>query len=153
MGTRTNVMSTMNMRPGLELLRRAPTLHQIADSWGKIELKLETDDTRYWITTEGLPEKSTVAPINFVIGYVTVEKRSAQGNWDLSAVYSPDAWKLSQGFDYCQMLYRELRELNVRLEKNFSWQLKKEIEELWAELQRTNRAVLALSEKVAAATQ
>jgi hypothetical protein len=27
-------------------------------------------------------------------------------------VYSPEAWKLSQGFDYCQMLYLELERLN-----------------------------------------
>ena len=57
----------------------------LKEKWGKIELKLETIDTRYWVTTEGLQEKSRHAPINYVIDYVTVERRANDGRWDLSA--------------------------------------------------------------------
>ena len=107
---------TLLVRPGLDVLRRNPTLCEIGESWGKIELKLETEDTRYWLTTEGLPERSRQAPANYVVNFVTIEKRTREGRWDLSAVFSPEAWKLSQAFDYCQLLYREMRVLNERLE-------------------------------------
>src|SRR4051794_4170991 len=42
------------IRPDLLALRRMPTIHRVAESWGKLELKLETVDTRYWLTTEGV---------------------------------------------------------------------------------------------------
>lgn len=138
----------LDVRPGLDTLRRCATLCHVDDVWGRIELKLETPDTRYWLTTEGLPEKSRTAPPNFVVNYVTIEKRTTEGRWDLTAVFSPDAWKLSQAFDYCQLLYRDLRELNERIEKHFSWELKRQIDEVWEELQRTNKTVYLLSEKV-----
>src|SRR5438552_11315401 len=108
------------IRPALHSLRRMPTIHQVAESWGRLELKLETDDTRYWVTTEGVPQKTSGTPINYVVDYVTVEKLSDSGNWDLKAVYSPEAWKLSQGFDYCQLLQQELTEMQARLQAHFS---------------------------------
>jgi hypothetical protein len=140
-------MSTA-IRPALTALRQMPTLHQVAESWGKLELKLETEDTRYWITTEGVPQKTSGTPINYVIDYVTVEKLSDDGNWDLKAVYSPEAWKLSQAFDYCQILYQELNQLNDELEKHFSWDTVREIEKVQEELDRANKVVFDLSEKV-----
>lgn len=124
------------------------TLHQVSEAWGRLELKLETQDTRYWVTTEGVPQKTTGTPINYVQDYVTVEKLSDDGEWDLKAVYSPDAWKLSQGFDYCQMLYQELNQLNRQLEARFSWQTLREIESIQRELELTNRAIFELSERV-----
>src|SRR4051794_13590518 len=104
------------IRPGLQSLRSLPTIHQVSEPWGKLELKLETDDTRYWITTEGVPRQTNGMPINYVVNYVTVEKLSPDGSWDLKAVYSPDAWKLSQGFDYAQVLCQELSRLTTQLE-------------------------------------
>ncbi len=142
MGTRCRI------RPDLLVLRKMPTIHQVSESWGKLELKLETDDTRYWLTTEGVSRKTTGLPINYVVDYVTVEKRTTDGSWDLKAVYSPEAWKLSQGFDYCQMLYNELDQLRAKLERRFSWDTVREIEALEREIEQTNRTVLALSEKV-----
>jgi hypothetical protein len=139
---------TTAIRPALHALRQMPTLHQVCESWGKLELKLETEDTRYWITTEGVPQKTSGTPINYVIDYVTVEKLSDDGNWDLKAVYSPEAWKLSQAFDYCQILYQELNDLNTRLEKEFSWQLVQEVERVQKELEHANKVVFELSEKV-----
>jgi hypothetical protein len=136
------------IRPALQSLRQLPTLHQVSETWGRLELKLETDDTRYWITTEGVPQKTSGTPINYVVNYVTVEKLSEDGNWDLKAVYSPEAWRLSQGFDYCQMLYQELSRLNEENEKSFSWETIRRIEEVEAELEKANRAVFELSEKV-----
>jgi hypothetical protein len=136
------------IRPNLTLLRRMPTLHQVSETWGKLELKLETPDTRYWLTTEGVTRKTTGMPINYVIDYVTVEKRAEDGSWDLKAVYSPEAWKLSQGFDYCQLLYQELERLNGQLEEQFSWETMREIETVQRELEATHRAVFELSEKV-----
>lgn len=136
------------IRPALQSLRQLPTLHQVSETWGRLELKLETDDTRYWITTEGVPQKTSGTPINYVVNYVTVEKLSEDGNWDLKAVYSPEAWRLSQGFDYCQMLYQELNRLNEENEKYFSWDTVKHIEAVEAELEKANRAVFELSEKV-----
>jgi hypothetical protein len=136
------------IRPDLVALRRMPTIHKVAESWGKLELKLETQDTRYWLTTEGVARKTSGTPINYVVDYVTVEKRTDDGSWDLKAVYSPEAWKLSQGFDYCQLLYQELEQLRTRLEGSFSWDLVKEIESVEKELELTNRAVFELSEKV-----
>src|SRR5438270_12297584 len=143
-------MTTTIIRPALEALRRLPTLHQVAEAWGKLELKLETGDTRYWVTTEGVPQKTSGTPINYVVDYVTVEKLSESGHWDLKAVYSPEAWKLSQGFDYCQMLCQELNRLNSQQEENFSWQTVREIEQVERELETANRAVFTLSEKVRA---
>ena len=136
------------IRPDLNVLRRLPTIHQVSEPWGRLELKLETDDTRYWLTTEGAARKTTGLPLNYVLDYVTVEKRNSEGRWDLKAVYSPEAWKLSQGFDYCQMLYQELERLNEQLEDGFSWDVVRQIEEVERELELTNRAVFALSEKV-----
>jgi hypothetical protein len=136
------------IRPALQSLRQLPTLHQVSETWGRLELKLETDDTRYWITTEGVPQKTSGTPINYVVNYVTVEKLSEDGNWDLKAVYSPEAWRLSQGFDYCQMLYQELSRLNEENEKFFSWETIRRIEEVEAELEKANHAVFELSEKV-----
>ena len=143
-------MTTTIIRPALHSLRSLPTLHQVSEPWGKLELKLETEDTRYWITTEGVPQKTSGTPINYVVNYVTVEKLSEDGSWDLKAVYSPEAWKLSQGFDYCQMLYQELNRLNAEQEDSFSWETKQRIEEIERELETANRAVAALSEKVRA---
>src|SRR5919202_6831482 len=120
-------MTSTLIRPDLQSLRRLPTLHQVSEPWGKLELKLETEDTRYWVTTEGVPHKTSGTPINYVVNYVTVEKLSDDGTWDLKAVYSPEAWKLSQGFDYCQMLYQELNRLNEELENKFSWETLKEV--------------------------
>ena len=141
---------TTAIRPNLHLLRRLPTIHQVAEPWGKLELKLETDDTRYWLTTEGVARKTGGTPINYVIDYVTVEKRTEDGNWDLKAVYSPEAWKLSQGFDYCHLLHKELSRLNARLGKRFSWETVREIEGVQRELDQVNEAVCALSAKVRA---
>jgi hypothetical protein len=141
---------TTCIRPDLNVLRTLPTIHQVAESWGKLELKLETEDTRYWLTTEGVARKTGGTPINYVIDYVTVEKRTEDGNWDLKAVYSPEAWKLSQGFDYCHLLYQELNRLNVRLEAEFSWQTVREIEAVQKELEQVNRTVCELSARVRA---
>jgi hypothetical protein len=136
------------IRPTLQSLRCRPTLHQVSETWGKLELKLETADTRYWITTEGVPNKQSGTPINYVVDYVTVEKRSEDGSWDLKAVYSPEAWKLSQAFDYCQILYQELNRINDELDKEFSWDKVRERDNIKAELEATNRAIQALSEKI-----
>jgi hypothetical protein len=125
-----------------------PTIHQVSEPWGKLELKLETEDTRYWVTTEGVPRKTSGTPINYVIGYVTVEKLSEDGNWDLKAVYSPEAWKLSQGFDYCHLLCQELQRLNAEQEANFRWETVNEIERVQRELEAVNKAIFELSEKV-----
>src|SRR5262249_14910228 len=122
------------IRPDLTALRRMPTIHQVSEPWGRLELKLETDDTRYWLTTEGVARKTSGTPINYVVDYVTVEKRTTTGAWDLKAVYSPEAWKLSQGFDYCQLLYQELDRLRARLEDRFSWETVREIDTLEREL-------------------
>jgi hypothetical protein len=145
---RTAIAGVSPIRPALQSLRQLPTLHQVSEAWGRLELKLETDDTRYWITTEGVPQKTSGTPINYVVNYVTVEKLSEDGNWDLKAVYSPEAWRLSQGFDYCQMLYQELNRLNEEQEKAFSWDTVRQIEEVQAELEKANAAVFELSEKV-----
>src|SRR5437588_8742609 len=142
--------TTSPVRPALHSLRRLPTLHQVAETWGKLELKLETEDTRYWITTEGVPQKTSGTPINYVVDYVTVEKLTEDGSWDLKAVYSPEAWKLSQGFDYCQMLYQELNRLHAEQEDAFAWERVQRMEEIERELETANRAVAVLSEKVRA---
>jgi len=136
------------VRPTLQSLRSLPTLHQVSESWGRLELKLETEDTRYWITTEGVAKKTSGTPINYVVDYVTVEKLSEDGNWDLKAVYSPEAWKLSQAFDYCQILYQELNRLNAALEKKFRWDLVKERAGVQAELDAANKIIFELSDKV-----
>ena len=141
---------TTTIRPALHSLRSLPTLHQVSESWGRLELKLETQDTRYWITTQGVPQKTSGTPINYVIDYVTVEKLSEDGNWDLKAVYSPEAWKLSQAFDYCQILYQELNRLNAELEDHFRWDLVKERDSVQAELELANKVIFELSDKVRA---
>jgi len=137
------------IRPGLHALRTLPAICQIDEDWGRIELKLETADTRYWVTTRGLPVKSRQAPINYVVDYVTVEKRADDGHWDLNAVFSPEAWKLSQAFDYCQLLYRDLRALNEQLEQDFRWETKQQLDAILRELEMTNKVIRDLSEKVA----
>lgn len=144
------VMSIMQtvIRPTLQSLRSMPTLHQVAESWGRLELKLETEDTRYWITTEGVSRKTSGTPINYVVNYVTVEKLTEDGNWDLKAVYSPEAWKLSQAFDYCQILYQDLNRLNAGLEKRFAWELVHERDAVQAEIERVNKIIYELSDKV-----
>jgi len=136
------------IRPDLNELRRLPTIHHVAEPWGRLELKLETYDTRYWLTTEGVTRKTSGTPINYVVDYVTVEKRSNDGSWDLKAVYSPEAWKLSQGFDYCQMLHDELDRLQAKLEDHFSWETVRDLDSVQRELDLTNRVVFELSEKV-----
>ncbi len=141
---------TTIIRPALHSLRSLPTLHQVSESWGRLELKLETQDTRYWITTQGVPQKTSGTPINYVIDYVTVEKLSEDGNWDLKAVYSPEAWKLSQAFDYCQILYQELNRISTTLERRFSWDLVRERDTVQTELDQVNKIIFDLSDKVRA---
>jgi hypothetical protein len=136
------------IRPTLESLRSLPTLHHVAESWGRLELKLETQDTRYWITTEGVARKTSGTPINYVVNYVTVEKLTDDGNWDLKAVYSPEAWKLSQAFDYCQILYQDLNRINAALEEHFAWHLAHERDAVQAELEKVNKIIYELSDKV-----
>jgi hypothetical protein len=139
---------TPTIRPTLQSLRSRPTLHQVCEPWGRLELKLETEDTRYWITTEGVSKKTSGTPINYVIDYVTVEKLSDDGSWDLKAVYSPEAWKLSQAFDYCQILHQDLNRINTALEAHFSWDLVRERDSVQAELDMLNKIILVLSDKV-----
>jgi hypothetical protein len=139
---------TTTIRPTLQSLRRLPTLHSVSESWGRLELKLETRDTRYWITTEGVSKKTSGTPINYVIDYVTVEKLSEDGNWDLKAVYSPEAWKLSQAFDYSQILHQDLNHINAALQAHFSWDLVRERTSVQAELDAVNKIIYVLSEKV-----
>jgi len=139
---------TSLIRPDLKVLRTLPTIHQVAEPWGKLELKLETADTRYWLTTEGVTRRTGGTPINYVIDYVTVEKRTEDGNWDLKAVYSPEAWKLSQCFDYCRLLNQDQERWEAELDERFSWDAVREIERLERELAEVNRAIALLSEKV-----
>jgi len=139
---------SVSIRPDLNALRTLPTIHEVCETWGRLELKLETADTRYWLTTEGAPRRTSGLPLNYVRDYITEEKRNAQGHWDLKAVYSPDAWKLSQGFDYCQLLYRELDALQAQQEESFSWQRLRDIEAIEAELELVNRVIFELSERV-----
>lgn len=139
---------TTTIRPTLQSLRTLPTLHQVSESWGRLELKMETEDTRYWITTEGVSKKTSGTPINYVIDYVTVEKLSDDGSWDLKAVYSPEAWKLSQAFDYCQILYQDLNRINSALESRFSWGLVRERDTVKTELESVNKIIFVLSDKV-----
>lgn len=141
-------MPATTIRPTLKSLRSLPTLHQVSETWGRLELKMETQDTRYWITTEGVSKKTSGTPINYVIDYVTVETLSEDGNWDLKAVYSPEAWKLSQAFDYCQILYQDLNHINAALEARFSWDLVRERDGVQAELERVNKIIFVLSDKV-----
>jgi hypothetical protein len=156
--TRSELMDAMRttthpatvIRPGLHSLRSFPTLCEIDEAWGKIELKLETDDTRYWVTTEGMRERSRQSPANYVVDFVTVEKRTREGGWDLSAVFSPEAWKLSQAFDYCQLLYRELRTINEKLETDFSWELRRQLDSVRREIEVTNQSIRSLTDLVRA---
>jgi hypothetical protein len=136
------------IRPNLNNLRRLPAIHQVSEAWGKLELKLETETTRYWLTTEGVTRKTSGTPINYVLDYVTVETRTAEGNWDLKAVYSPEAWKLSQGFDYCHLLHQELEQLEADLAREFRWETVRAIDGVRKELALTNRALLELSRRV-----
>jgi hypothetical protein len=136
------------VRPGIDSLLQRPTLLCLEEPWGKMELKLETDDFRYWVTTEGLARRSRGSPVNYVVNYVTVEKLSADGSWELSTVYSPDAWKLSQGFDYCQLLHRELQWLQKQLDRDFRWDLIERIEDVHEELRQANEVIFALTEQV-----
>jgi hypothetical protein len=136
------------VRPTLNALRELPTLCAVSETWGRLELKLETPDTRYWVTTQGVPHKTSGTPINYVRDYVTVEKLSEDGNWDLKAVYSPEAWKLSQAFDYCQILYQDLTRLQQKLEREFRWETVGAIKQVEKELDQANRVVFELSEKV-----
>ncbi len=138
-----------DIRPGLAALQTLPSLCHIEEHWGRIELKMETSDTRYWVTTRGLSHKSRHAPVNYVVDYVTVEKRADDGRWDLNAVFSPEAWRLSQAFDYCQLLYRDLRGLNEELERHFRWDTKQRLDEVLRELEMTNKVIRDLSERVA----
>jgi hypothetical protein len=145
---RGNLIMATIIRPTLKSLRSLPTLHQVSEPWGRLELKLETEDTRYWITTEGVSKKTSGTPINYVIDYVTVEKLSDDGSWDLKAVYSPEAWKLSQAFDYCQILHQDLNRLSAAIESHFSWDLVREREKVQGELEAVNKIIFVLSDKV-----
>ncbi|NBO94014.1 MAG: hypothetical protein EBV06_17160 [Planctomycetia bacterium] len=136
------------VRPDLKLLRTLPTLRHVSEPWGRLELKWETHDMRYWLTTEGPQRKTNGLPLNYVLDYITVEKRNPDGHWDLKAVYSPEGWKLSQGFDYCQMLQRDLEALRARQEEHFTWDRVREIESLERELELSHLAIFELSEQL-----
>ena len=141
--------AAMTIRPTLQTLRRPCRPCTRSPRPGASSSSSWKPGTRaYWITTEGVPQKTTGTPINYVLDYVTVEKLTEDGHWDLKAVYSPEAWKLSQGFDYCQMLSQELIRLHDQLDNQFSWETRKHIECVQRELELTNRAIFELSEKV-----
>ena len=141
-------MTLTMIRPALTSLRDLPTLQAVSESVGRLELKLETDTNRYWITTEGVTRKTSGLPVNCVVDYVTVERRTSEGAWDLQAVYSPEAWKLSQGFDYTHLILQERREIEETLEDDFSWELLRRLEELDAELELVNQVLSSLARKV-----
>lgn len=141
-------MTLTLIRPTLNLLRDLPTLQAVSESVGKLELKMETDTNRYWITTEGVPQKSNGLPVNCVVGYVTVERRLPDGAWDLQAVYSPEAWKLSQGFDYTHLLLQDRNNAEAELAERFSWDLVRRIEAIDEELEQVNLVLSNLARKV-----
>jgi hypothetical protein len=141
-------MTDTVVRPALDSLRELPTLQAVTESVGRLELKLETETNRYWVTTEGVPQKTSGLPVNCVVDYVTVERRTPDGEWDLQAVYSPEAWKLSQGFDYTHLILAERDDLERQLEAEFSWELLQRLEELDAELEQVNRVLTLLARKV-----
>ena len=63
-------------------------------------------------------------------------------------MFSPEAWKLSQAFDYCQLLYRELRVLNDRMEEHFDWQTRARSTSVRREIESTNRVIRELTDQV-----
>lgn len=136
------------IRPTLDLLRELPTLQAVSESVGKLELKMETETNRYWITTEGVAQKLGGLPVNCVVGYVTVERRLPDGAWDLQAVYSPEAWKLSQGFDYTHLLLQDRNRVEAELTERFSWELIRRLDEIDEELEQVNLVLSALARKV-----
>ncbi len=141
-------MTATLIRPTLTSLHDLPTLQAVSESVGRLELKLETDTNRYWITTEGVAQRTTGLPVNCVVGYVTVERRLADGEWDLQAVYSPEAWKLSQGFDYAYLLLQHRNQIEDELELAFSWEQVRELEEIDAELEQVNQILSDLARTV-----
>lgn len=141
-------MTSTLIRPALNVLNDLPTLQAVCESVGRLELKLETETNRYWVTTAGVPRRTSGLPINCVVGYVTVERRLPDGGWDLQAVYSPEAWKLSQGFDYTHVLLAERNRIEDELATCFSWGLVRELEEIDAELEQVNDVLSSLARKV-----
>ena len=75
------------IRPGLDALRTLPSICQIEEDWGRIELKLETADTRYWVTTRGLPVKSGRAETPLAVGF-SESNCGTQGNGPLKALHT-----------------------------------------------------------------
>src|SRR5262249_34880178 len=77
------------------------------------ELKLETPTHRYWLCTKGLSEPTPGLPDNWVVNYVTREKRGAKnGEWDMHA-YGPDQLLTHQEIDYMNILRQEIDRLEA----------------------------------------
>ena len=55
-------MTSTRIRPALTLLNDLPTLQAVSESVGRLELKLETETNRYWVTTAGVPRRTERTP-------------------------------------------------------------------------------------------
>jgi hypothetical protein len=86
------------------------------------ELKLETEDARYWLTTGGMEEPEEGLDNAFVAGYVSPEYRLPDGTWETDCSYGPADVALLQGRDYLDMLVEERDHLAAELEERHSWE-------------------------------
>jgi hypothetical protein len=127
-----------SIRPTLDALRDLPTLRQerrVLDGVeGVLDLKLESDERRYWICSSATVLRPGAAvPPELCTDNVTMEVFNPEAEeWD-AFVYSPDRTKELQMVDYFQVLGRRLDELLSREAPDSIVDTRREIEELRSE--------------------
>jgi hypothetical protein len=140
------------IRPRAEYLATLPTLEvdtpeKSADAvsdWARplgvnyrLELKLVTDQYRYWLCTQGATTGQPGGVANLVVGYVTMESIEPDEHGECSLyAYGPEDTAWFQGLDYAHMLREDVEQLKEELARDpGSWEKRKALGAAVAELE------------------
>ncbi len=139
-----------SIRPRAAYLTQLPTLavetaadgseqlREAAKRYGidfRLELKLETQQCKYWLCTRGA-EQPGHGPDAWVVGYVTMEAREPNEEGECECwSYGPDSTSWLQAWDYQKALQTELACFSDRQEREPSRERAKQIEATRKELE------------------
>jgi hypothetical protein len=126
------------IRPGIETLRHLPTLRRenrrINGLEGVLELKLESDERRYWVcASSSTAARPDAIPEEFRVDFITMEVYNPETDgWDAVA-YGPEKTKELQLVDYFEVLGRRLDELLARELPDSPEETRRELSDLHTE--------------------
>jgi hypothetical protein len=127
-----------SVRPTPDALRALPTQETETPAEGVAwELKLVTDDAKYWLCTQGNGGESGRCS-QFVAGRVIVEPRTPDPETGEAEMvdYGPENVRELQGVDYIDRLVGQIELLKRQQDKDFTHAHAKDIEEAQRDLKK-----------------